>query len=309
MIFWLSLILVWVYMTSWYLFSLAKKRNDIADTAWGIGFIVLSLFCLILNPTLKQLITFVLIFIWNILLAIAPSPEKVDELESDEEQREFVLAFREISKLILRLKSFTEFEFNEEKLGIDEQTFEDYKSKYFAIHDNLEKMKSKDKVSVLADIDFSIELLYTDIINVGYIMNLMRHLDLSDVSERDRGIKEIKKQLEKADSKELRLKVDLIREFLDKVIPTLNESDSVDNAYDEFEEKQRNKEIISFASEEGIEKDSVEEKLAEYEFSGNLKRDEMLAIFDGESFKEKKRKANLLEDFIKSTVDKYSNTQ
>ena len=93
------------------------------------------------------------------LLAIAPSPEKVDELESDEEQREFVLAFREISKLILRLKSFTEFEFNEEKLGIDEQTFEDYKSKYFAIHDNLEKMKSKDKVSVLADIDFSIELL------------------------------------------------------------------------------------------------------------------------------------------------------
>ena len=243
------------------------------------------------------------------LLAIAPSPEKVDELESDEEQREFVLAFREISKLILRLKSFTEFEFNEEKLGIDEQTFEDYKSKYFAIHDNLEKMKSKDKVSVLADIDFSIELLYTDIINVGYIMNLMRHLDLSDVSERDRGIKEIKKQLEKADSKELRLKVDLIREFLDKVIPTLNESDSVDNAYDEFEEKQRNKEIISFASEEGIEKDSVEEKLAEYEFSGNLKRDEMLAIFDGESFKEKKRKANLLEDFIKSTVDKYSNTQ
>ena len=35
----------------------------------------------------------------------------------------------------------------------------------------------------------------------------------------------------------------------------------------------------------------------------------MLAIFDGESFKEKKRKANLLEDFIKSTVDKYSNTQ
>jgi len=69
MIFWLSLILIWVYMTSWYLFSLAKKRNDIADTAWGIGFIVLSLFCLILNPTLKQLITFVLIFVWGFRLS------------------------------------------------------------------------------------------------------------------------------------------------------------------------------------------------------------------------------------------------
>lgn len=69
MIFWLSLILVWVYMTGWYFFSLIKKRNDIADTAWGIGFIVLSLFCLILNPTLKQLITFVLIFIWGFRLS------------------------------------------------------------------------------------------------------------------------------------------------------------------------------------------------------------------------------------------------
>jgi len=69
MIFWLSLILVWAYMTGWYLFSLAKKRNDIADTAWGIGFIILSLFCLVLNPTLKQLITFILIFIWGFRLS------------------------------------------------------------------------------------------------------------------------------------------------------------------------------------------------------------------------------------------------
>lgn len=69
MIFGLTLVLVWIYMTGWYLLSLAKKRNDIADTAWGIGFIVLSLFCFILNPTLKQLITFVLIFIWGFRLS------------------------------------------------------------------------------------------------------------------------------------------------------------------------------------------------------------------------------------------------
>ncbi|MPM15421.1 hypothetical protein SDC9_61792 [bioreactor metagenome] len=69
MIFGLTLVLVWIYMTGWYLLSLAKKRNDIADTAWGVGFIVLSLFCFILNPTLKQLITFVLIFIWGFRLS------------------------------------------------------------------------------------------------------------------------------------------------------------------------------------------------------------------------------------------------
>ena len=240
------------------------------------------------------------------LQSIAPSPEEVDELESEEDQKVFVLAFREISKLILRLKTFTEFEFNKEKLGIDEQTFEDYKSKYFAIYDNLNKTRKKDEVSILADIDFAIEVLYTDIINVSYIMNLMRHLNLSNVSERNRGIKEIMTQLEKADSKELRLKVDLIKEFLNKVVPTLDENDNVNNAYDEFEERQKNNEIISFAAEEGIEKDSVEEKLAEYEFSGSIKREELVKIFKGEGLKERVRRADLLEKFIKEIVEKYS---
>ena len=240
------------------------------------------------------------------LQSIAPSPEEVDELESEEDQKVFVLAFREISKLILRLKTFTEFEFNKEKLGIDEQTFEDYKSKYFAIYDNLNKTRKKDEVSILADIDFAIEVLYTDIINVSYIMNLMRHLNLSNVSERNRGIKEIMTQLEKADSKELRLKVDLIKEFLNKVVPTLDENDNVNNAYDEFEERQKNNEIISFATEEDIEKDSIEEKLAEYEFSGSMKREELVKIFKGEGLKERVRRADLLEKFIKEIVEKYS---
>ena len=56
----LSAVLIWLYMTGWYFLSLVKKRNDIADTAWGIGFVVLSLFCFVLNPTIKQLFTFIL---------------------------------------------------------------------------------------------------------------------------------------------------------------------------------------------------------------------------------------------------------
>ena len=65
MIIWQTIALVWAYMTAWYLFSLYKKRNDVADTAWGIGVVVLSLFCFILNPTIKQLVTFILILIWG----------------------------------------------------------------------------------------------------------------------------------------------------------------------------------------------------------------------------------------------------
>lgn len=39
-----SAILVWLYMTSWYAISISKKRNDIADIAWGLGFVLVA-FC------------------------------------------------------------------------------------------------------------------------------------------------------------------------------------------------------------------------------------------------------------------------
>ena len=30
------------YMTLWFLVSLVKKRNDVADVAWGLGFVLLA---------------------------------------------------------------------------------------------------------------------------------------------------------------------------------------------------------------------------------------------------------------------------
>jgi steroid 5-alpha reductase family enzyme len=33
---------LFVYMTGWFIFSLIKKRNDVADIAWGLGFIFVA---------------------------------------------------------------------------------------------------------------------------------------------------------------------------------------------------------------------------------------------------------------------------
>lgn len=35
-------LVIWVYMTVWFVVGLILKRNDVADIAWGIGFIVAS---------------------------------------------------------------------------------------------------------------------------------------------------------------------------------------------------------------------------------------------------------------------------
>ena len=65
----ISAFFVRVYMSFWYILSRLKKRNDIADIAWGLGFILVTIVNLILNPTLKLLISLILISIWGIRLA------------------------------------------------------------------------------------------------------------------------------------------------------------------------------------------------------------------------------------------------
>ena len=81
------------------------------------------------------------------------------------------------------------------------------------------KVDNDDAVSVLDDIDFQVELMRNDLINVKYIMDLIGQINLSDVKARDEKRHQIHKLLDKADDQQLRLKADLIRSFLDKVVP------------------------------------------------------------------------------------------
>ena len=57
-------------MTIWYGLSIVKKRNDIADTAWGLGFILVTIYNLLFNPSFKLLISLILVSIWGLRLAI-----------------------------------------------------------------------------------------------------------------------------------------------------------------------------------------------------------------------------------------------
>ncbi|PCT85571.1 restriction endonuclease subunit R, partial [Listeria monocytogenes] len=71
------------------------------------------------------------------LFELAETPQAVDQLEREEDQRDFVIAYRELAKHMQKLKTFDEFAFDKEILGIDEQTYEDYKGKYLDIYDKV----------------------------------------------------------------------------------------------------------------------------------------------------------------------------
>lgn len=57
-------------MTFWYFLSLIKRRNDIADIAWGMGFILVSVYNLYTKSDLKIILMTILVIIWGLRLAI-----------------------------------------------------------------------------------------------------------------------------------------------------------------------------------------------------------------------------------------------
>ena len=59
------------YVSVWFIISLLIKRNDIADIAWGLGFVAIAIFLFITQPsTLQSTIVYILTIIWGIRLAI-----------------------------------------------------------------------------------------------------------------------------------------------------------------------------------------------------------------------------------------------
>src|SRR5699024_5470949 len=210
------------------------------------------------------------------LKSIALKPQDMDNVQDENEKKTFVEAFRLVSKLVLRLKAFDEFDFTKENIGMDEQEFEDYKSKYFAIYDEVKPKRGEvEKVSILNDIDFEIEILRNDRINVSYIMDLVRQIDLKDKAEQQRNREQIRRILDNADDPTLRLKRDLIREFIDEVVPKLSEEDNIDEAYLLFENAKREEEFNDFAHQQAVDEQILKTLTGEFEYSGIVNQDHL----------------------------------
>lgn len=136
-------------------------------------------------------------------------------------------------------------------------------------------------------------------------MNLIRNIDLTDTKQRDQDIKDIMTELDRADNEELRLKVDLLKSFLNKVIPHLSPEDSIDEAYYEFEEQSRQEEVKSFAEEVNLDEEVIHEFVAEYQYAGILNHQEISdAVVD--KLLAKKRKVKKVKDFIVDHTMKYN---
>lgn len=64
-------VLLWVYMTIWFAVSVIRKRNDVADVAWGLGFVLLAWasFVLFGESGVRGLLVFAMVTLWGTRLA------------------------------------------------------------------------------------------------------------------------------------------------------------------------------------------------------------------------------------------------
>ncbi len=203
------------------------------------------------------------------LRAIASIPNDVNKLISEDDQVEFVKAFRNLIRLLNVSKSFTEFDFSD--LHLDEQTFEDYKSKYLDIYDKTRNRNEEEKESLVEEIDFELELIQRDEINVAYILKLLAQLQRESQDENKKEEYQQKKAsiLKLLDKEtQLRKKRDIITKFIETRMPQIEPEEKLEKVFNEFWNQERIKAVKQLCEAENLNEEAINKMINTYHFTG-----------------------------------------
>lgn len=237
------------------------------------------------------------------LLAITPTVSSVDDLLTEEDEALFVQAFREVIRVKNVLDCFTEFDF--EHVSMDEQLFADYRSKYLDLYDKVRSEKEKEKVSILDDIDFEVELISRDKINVSYIIALLQRLKDAKPSEQARQRKTIMDILDT--DAQLRSKKELIEKFISQHFPEISDDQDVGDVFETFWDEERKKALSALCEDEGLEPEGLEKVIGEYLFTEKAPiRDDVIKIMNERpKLRERSTVASRVIDKIKGFVETF----
>lgn len=212
-----------------------------------------------------------------------PSPHVIDYLQTEDDKKNFVLAFRELLKKRAEIKIYNEYDPEDPRFPIDEQTFNEFLSKYLDILDGTQSDSASGDYSPagqeqpsepkpLEDIDFCLELLHSDIINVAYIIALIENLDPTSDDYQDKR-KEILDTMIKDVT--MRNKTKLIDSFIRKEVDEdqlgfmrgkADGSIDLETRLNNFVAEERNKAVAELAEQEDIPMEALKKFMDEYEY-------------------------------------------
>ena len=198
------------------------------------------------------------------LLALTPTVKSVKDLKDEEEELKFVKIFRELMRLKNILESFSEFDDGD--LALPAQRFVDYRSAYLDLYDKVKTDNTKEKASILADVDFELELIHRDVINVQYILTLLARLYDADEKEQTNIRKLILDSV--AGDIELRSKRELIEKFIEQSLPQLDSSAEIPDSFEDFWELERAAAFDRLVKEEQLDADKLKKVIDRFVYTG-----------------------------------------
>jgi type I restriction enzyme R subunit len=213
------------------------------------------------------------------LLQITPTVNSVNELQTEDDELAFIKAFRDLMRIKNILTAFSDFKW--EDLAMNEQLFEDYKSKYLDLYDKVKSDHQKEKVSILEDVDFELELIHRDEINVAYIIQLLIKLK----SDTQKDVAQTEKEIFNLLNNEahLRSKRELIEKFIEENLPVIEDSDDVPQEFEKFWNEEQLKAFADLVKEEKLNADRTEKLIEDYLFAEREPlRDEVLELIEGD---------------------------
>lgn len=208
------------------------------------------------------------------LLELVPTFEAVDQLESEHDELDFIKAFREVIRLKNIITSYVDFTFND--IQMDEQSFENYKSKYLDLYDKT--IQKKEKTSILEEVDFELELIHRDDITVTYILGLLAKLKTTTEEEKAKKQKEILDLV--AGESKLRSKRELIEKFIIENLPLIAE-ENIEEEYSAYMNAEKQKAFDKFTQEEKLNPNKLKKLTENYLFTQRTpKKEEVIQILE-----------------------------
>ena len=240
------------------------------------------------------------------LLKITPTVNSVNELQTEDDELEFIKAFRELMRIKNILTAFADFKWPD--LAMNEQLFEDFKSKYLDLYDKVKSDHQKEKVSILEDVDFELELIHRDEINVGYIIQLLIKLKSKTKKESEQTEKEIFNLLNT--EAHLRSKRELIELFIKSNLPAIEDTDDIPQEFEKFWNAEQQKAFNQLVTEEKLSAEKTQSLIEDYLYAEREPmRDEILELLEGEkpTLLERKKTGDRILKKILNFVDTFIN--
>ncbi len=240
------------------------------------------------------------------LLEIASTVSSVNDLQTEDDELEFIKAFRELMRIKNILTAFADFNWND--LAIEEQKFEDYKSKYLDLYDKVKSNHQKEKVSILEDVDFELELIHRDENNVAYIIQLLIKLKANVKKDVKQTEKEIFNLLNTEVN--LRSKKELIEKFIQENLPVIEDTQDIPEAFEKFWNEEQQKAFDELVKEENLSADRTQSLIEDYLYAEREPmRDEVLQLIKGSEPKllERKKIGDRILNRIMDFVEKFIN--